>query len=119
MAPPLMLGEAILKGWPSYSPGLMRGIYPGLEIKRINPVGDLCKSQIGGSPRWLSAGAAPAAPLKSRFARPVLGQPGLPKGTFAEVSVRAWSDFLLTPGRCPGLMLDRPVGAEDIPIADS
>jgi hypothetical protein len=34
-----------------------------------------------GSPRWLSAGAAPAASLKSRFARPGLSQPGLPKGT--------------------------------------
>ena len=46
------------------------------------------KVRSGGSPRWLSAGAAPAAPLKSRFARPGLGQPGLPKGTFAEVSKR-------------------------------
>jgi hypothetical protein len=38
MAPSLVFGEAILKGWPSYSPGLTRSVYPGLKIKRINPV---------------------------------------------------------------------------------
>jgi hypothetical protein len=31
------LGRAILKGWPSYSPGLRGTSYPGSTVKRINP----------------------------------------------------------------------------------
>ena len=40
----------------------------------------------------------------------------LKKGTFAEVSVRASASFSLNPERCPGLKLDRPVGAKNIPM---
>ena len=59
-----------------------------IECTCLRPISRPSLQRLCGSPRWLSAGAAAAAPLKSRFARPGLGQPGLPKGTFAEVSVR-------------------------------
>ena len=65
------------------SPSPAPGGYHGTRIAHLPafiPKETSAKGKFRGSPRWLSAGAAQAASLKSRYARPGLSQPGLPQG---------------------------------------